>query len=118
MDVRIYQENRRIIEIRKGKWKYNGKKWLAQRGGEGVFMLNEDKKMHLCINYKDLHKVDTTNTYPLPWMEDLMNCFRDATYFTKLDLWTSYDQIQIRGKDQVSHKIWAFRVLGIALWTH
>lgn len=51
--------------------------------------------MCLCINYRMLNKVTVKNKYLIPLIGDLFDRLGHAHYFTKVDLWSGYHQVQI-----------------------
>lgn len=53
----------------------------------------------MCINYWALKKLMVKNKYPIPLIRDLFDRLREARWFTKLDLRSSYDQVRIAEKD-------------------
>jgi len=53
----------------------------------------------MCIDSREINKITFKYKFPLPIIEDLMDCLSGARNFTKLDLKRSYHQIKIRGGD-------------------
>ena len=53
----------------------------------------------MCINYRRLNKMRIKNAYPFPRVDDLIDRFHGARYFTKIDLRTGYHQIHIAEDD-------------------
>ena len=49
----------------------------------------------MCVDYKALNKVTVKNKYPVPLIQDMFDRLCKATYFTKLDLRSSYWQVRI-----------------------
>ena len=55
----------------------------------GVPMLlvkKKDGSMRLCVDYRQLNKVEIKNKYPLPRIDDLMDQLVGACVFSKIDL--------------------------------
>ena len=53
----------------------------------------KDKTLRLCIDYRWLNKVTIKNKYPLPRIDDLFYQLRGAYVYSKIDLYTNYDQL-------------------------
>ena len=51
-----------------------------------LFMKKKDGSLRLCIDYRQLNKVTTKNTYPLPRIDDLFDQLAGAGCFSKIDL--------------------------------
>src|SRR6202012_2886943 len=53
-----------------------------------------------CQDYRYLNEHTIKNPYPLPLVSDLMNKFKGANYFTKLDLRWGYNNVRIKEGDE------------------
>ncbi|EEB91673.1 hypothetical protein MPER_09934, partial [Moniliophthora perniciosa FA553] len=53
-----------------------------------------------CQDYRDLNAGTVKNAYPLPLVGDLLDKFKGATIFSKLDLRNGYNNIRIKDGDQ------------------
>ena len=60
----------------------------------------EGRGLRLCVDYRGLNKVTILNRYPLPLMNELRDCVGGSTIFTKLDLKSGYNLIQIKEGDE------------------
>lgn len=49
----------------------------------------------MCINYRRLNSLTTKNRYPLPKIQDCLDAFAKAVYFSKLDLTLGFWQLLI-----------------------
>jgi hypothetical protein len=58
-----------------------------------------DGSLRLCIDFKQLNKVNVKNKYPLPRIDDLFDQLKDAKIFSKIDLRPGYHQVIIKEED-------------------
>ena len=56
--------------------------------------------LHMCVDYRDLNKVTIKNKYPIPLVVKLFDRLQKASYFTKLDLRSSYWEVHITVGDE------------------
>ena len=60
----------------------------------------DSKKLRPCQDYRRLNERMIKNTYPLPWVDELLDKLKGAKYFTKLDLWWGYNNVRIKEGDE------------------
>ena len=60
----------------------------------------EERGLRLCVDYRGLNKVTILNWYLLPLMNELRDSVRGPKIFTKLDLKSGYNLIQIKEGDE------------------
>ena len=75
-------------------------------GAPVLFVRKKDGTLRLCVDYRGLNKITRKNRHPLPRIDELLDRFRGARYFSKLDLLSGYHQQRLFGPH--THKT-AFR---------
>ena len=55
--------------------------------------------LRICVDYRLLNSVTVTDRYPIPNMQDQLENFRTARYFTVLDLASGYWQVKMHLDD-------------------
>jgi hypothetical protein len=68
-------------------------------GAPVLFVNKKDGTLRLCIDLRQLKKVNIKNKYPLPRIDDLFDQLKDARIFSKIDLRSGYHQVRIRYED-------------------
>ena len=63
----------------------------------GFFIKKKDGSLWLVQDYQALNSVTVKNRYPIPLISELI---RGAKYFTKLDVWWGFNNVQIREGDK------------------
>nr|GEU98114.1 hypothetical protein [Tanacetum cinerariifolium] len=68
-------------------------------GARVLFVKNKDGSMRLCIDYHELNRVTIRNCYPLPRIDDLFDQLQGTKFFSKFDLRSGYQQLQVKEQD-------------------
>ncbi|GBG85009.1 hypothetical protein CBR_g39473 [Chara braunii] len=69
-------------------------------GAPVLFVRKKNKDLRLCIDYRKLNAQTIKNVGPLPRIDDLLEGLGCAKYFSKLDLKSGYQQIEIQPRDR------------------
>ena len=56
--------------------------------------------LRICVDYRPLNNIIITDSYPISHMQDQLENFRTAKYFTALDLASGYWQVAMHPDDQ------------------
>ncbi|KAG5733026.1 hypothetical protein E4T56_gene3620 [Termitomyces sp. T112] len=68
---------------------------ISTAGAPVLFAKKKDGSLQLCVDYRGLNKVTKKNQYPLPLIGDLVDCLYSAKIYTKIDLRSGYNNVQI-----------------------
>nr|GEW46980.1 hypothetical protein [Tanacetum cinerariifolium] len=68
-------------------------------GAPILFVKKKDGALRMCIDYKELNKLTIKNRYPLPRIDGLFDQLQGARYFSKIELWSGYHQLQVHEND-------------------
>ena len=68
-------------------------------GAPMLFQKEKDGTFCLCIDFRGLNQCTIKNKYPLPWIDDLLDCLGKAKVFSNIDLRSRYYQVRIREDD-------------------
>jgi len=55
--------------------------------------------MRLCIDYRRLNEITIKNSFGLPRADEQLKSVRGAKWFTKLDLFSGYNQLRVAERD-------------------
>ena len=64
-------------------------------GAPVLFQKKKDGPFCLCIDFRGLNQCTIKNKYPLPRIDELLDCLGKAKIFSKIDLRSGYYQVSI-----------------------
>ena len=72
------------------------RKSKSPAGAPIIFVKKHDGTLRLCVDYRKLNAITIRNSYSIPYINDLIESFKGATIFTRLDLRSAYNLIRIK----------------------
>lgn len=64
-----------------------------------VLVRKKDGSWRFCIDFRKLNKITKRDTYPMPRIDDALDCLQGAQYFSSIDMRSGYWQIEVDPKD-------------------
>ncbi|GJY55434.1 putative reverse transcriptase domain-containing protein [Tanacetum coccineum] len=68
-------------------------------GAPVLFVKKKDGSFRMCIDYRELNKLNVKNRYPLPRIDDLFDQLQGSRVYSKIDLRFGYNQLKVREED-------------------
>lgn len=65
-----------------------------------VLVKKKDGTWRFCVDYRRLNKVTKKDVYPMPRIDDTLDCMKGAKYFSTMDMQTGYWQIEVDEADR------------------
>ena len=94
--------DRGVIEHCDGPWS-SPIVLVAKKGGD----------LRFCIDFRELNEITKKDAYPLPRIEDNLDCLQGAHWYSTLDLLSSFWQVEVEEEDRDKT---AFTVGGMGLF--
>lgn len=89
--------NTQISELKHNKYIRESKSTFAS---PIILVKKKDNTKRLCIDFRALNKITIKDKYPMPRIDESLDCLNEAKYFSKIDLKSGYWQIPIRESDK------------------
>ena len=99
---RADKKRRTIIKEEVDKMLKNGiiKKSEGPWSSPVVIVTKKDGSARFCIDYRKINNITITDAHPLPRIDDVLEQFREAKWFSSIDLASGYWQIEMNEKDR------------------
>ena len=76
------------------------KQSTSAHGAPVLFVCKKDGSLHLCVDYRGLHKLTKKDRYPLPLISDLLDSPSKVKIYSKIDLHHMYHLVRIAEGDE------------------
>ena len=65
-----------------------------------ILTYKEDGEQRMCMDSREIDKIIIRYMFPLPQMDDMMDCLSEETCFSKIDLKRDYHKISVKEGDE------------------
>ena len=69
-------------------------------GSPCLFVKKKDGSLRLVIDYRKLNAVTIKNNFGLPRIDESLQSLKDAKWFSRLDLFSGFNQVRMRTEDE------------------
>ena len=90
----IAQEVKKLLE--QGIIRESSSPWCSPV----VLVRKKSSEYRFCVDYRELNRVTKKDVYPLPRIDDAIDCLAGAQYFSSLDLKQGFYQCGVREEDK------------------
>ena len=99
---RTNDEKKKIIKEEIEKMEKSGiiRKSYSPWASPVVIIDKKDGSKRFCIDFRKVNDITKTDAHPLPRIDDLLEQFRTARYFSSMDLASGYWQVEMDEKDK------------------
>ena len=99
---RTNDEKKKIIKDEIEKMETSGiiRKSYSPWASPVVIIDKKDGSKRFCIDFRKINDITKTDAHPLPRIDDLLEQFRTARYFSSMDLASGYWQVEMDEQDK------------------
>lgn len=76
-----------------------------------VIVTKKDGTARMCVDYRRMNQVTKKDSYPLPDISEMLSSFKNAKYFTTIDLKSGYWQLEVEEQDKEKTAFCCYRGL-------
>ncbi|GFX35932.1 retrovirus-related Pol polyprotein from transposon 297 [Trichonephila clavipes] len=93
---------RDIVDAQVDEWVKNGivEPCSSPYASQVVVVKKKDGKSRVCIDYRRLNRKLIKDNYPLPLIDDILNCLQNAKIFTTLDLKNGFFHVAVNERSR------------------